>query len=91
MDKLVFSRNKNKVHDKIWKDYFNVTLFMVTNCLDLFIILRGFYFNIIPMTSNWNWYMGDFLKSFIWSSMDHSKEFFKDNYLIFKPNYFLNK
>ncbi len=22
----VVSRNKNKVHDKIWKDYFNVTL-----------------------------------------------------------------
>jgi hypothetical protein len=32
--------------------------------------------------------MGDFLESFVWSSMDHSKDNFKNNYLIFNPNYF---
>jgi hypothetical protein len=31
---------------------------------------------------------GGFLKSFVWLSMDHSKENFKNNYLIFKHNYF---
>jgi hypothetical protein len=30
-----------------------------------------------------------FLKSFVWSSMNHSKENLKNNYLIFKPNYFI--
>jgi len=43
------------------------------------------------VTSNQNWYMGDFLESFIWSSMDHSKDNLKNNYLIFKPNYFIFK
>jgi hypothetical protein len=33
--------------------------------------------------------MGDFLESFIWSSMDHPKDNFKNNYLIFKDNYFI--
>jgi hypothetical protein len=42
-----------------------------------------------PLTSNQNWYMGDFLEFFVWSSMDHSKEKFKNNYLIFKPKYFI--
>jgi hypothetical protein len=38
--------------------------------------------------SNWNWYMGDFLECFVWSSMDHSKNNFRNNYLIiWKPNY----
>jgi hypothetical protein len=39
--------------------------------------------------SNWNWYMGDFLKSFVWLSMDHSQDNFNNNYLIFKLNYFI--
>jgi hypothetical protein len=30
--------------------------------------------------------MGDFLESFVWSSMDN----FKNNYLIFKPNFLNN-
>jgi hypothetical protein len=42
----------------------------------------------IPVMSNWNGYMGDFLKSFIWSSMDHSKDNFRNNLLDLKPNYF---
>jgi hypothetical protein len=43
-------------------------------------------FNLV--TSNWNWYMGDFLECFVWSSMDHSKDNLKNNcLLIFKPNY----
>jgi hypothetical protein len=42
----------------------------------------------ILVMSNWNWYMGDFFKSFIWSSMDHSKDNFRNNFLDFKPNYF---
>jgi hypothetical protein len=33
--------------------------------------------------------MGDLLESFIWLSMDHSKDNFKNNYLIFKPNYLI--
>ncbi len=33
--------------------------------------------------------MGDFLESFIWLSMDHSKDNFKNIYLIFKSNYFI--
>jgi len=33
---------------------------------------------------------GIFLKSFVRSSMDHSKDNFKNNYLIFKPNYFIS-
>jgi hypothetical protein len=28
----------------------------------------------IPVMSNGNWYMGDFLEFFIWLSMDHSKD-----------------
>ncbi len=28
------------------------------------------------------------MDSFIWSSMDHSKDDYKNNYLIFKLNYF---
>jgi hypothetical protein len=39
----------------------------------------------IPVTSNGNWYMEDFLEFFGWLSMDHSR----NNYLIFKPNYFI--
>jgi len=41
------------------------------------------------MASNWNWYVGDFLESFIWSFMDNSKNNLKNNYLIFKPKYFI--
>jgi hypothetical protein len=44
---------------------------------------------IIPMVSNWNRYMGDFLESFVWSSMDHSKNYFRKNYFIFKPYLFI--
>ncbi len=39
--------------------------------------------------SNQNWYLEDFLESFIWSFIDHSKDNFRNNYLIFKPNYFI--
>jgi len=45
---------------------------------------------LIPVTSNQNYYMGDFLESLIWSSMDHSKDNFRNNYLIFKLNYFIS-
>jgi len=38
---------------------------------------------IILMMINQNLYMGDFLESFIWSSMDHSKDCLKNNYFIF--------
>ncbi len=38
--------------------------------------------------NNQNWYKGDFLDSFIWLSMDHSKNNLKKNYLIFKSSYF---
>jgi hypothetical protein len=37
----------------------------------------------ILMMSNWKWYMGDILESFVWLSMDHSKDNFENNYLIF--------
>jgi len=43
-----------------------------------------------PLTSNQNWYnmiLFYFLKSFIWSSMDDSKDDCKNNYLILKLNY----
>jgi hypothetical protein len=43
----------------------------------------------ILVMSNWNLYMGDFLESFVWSSMDHSKDNFKNNHLIFKFKYFI--
>jgi hypothetical protein len=33
--------------------------------------------------------MGDFLEFFVWSSMDDSKDNFKNNYFNFKPNYFI--
>jgi len=36
------------------------------------------------MTSNQNWYTGDILESFVWSSLDHSKDNFKNNYLDFQ-------
>ncbi len=32
----------------------------------------------------------DFFESFIWSSMDHSKNNFRNNYLIFKSTYFIS-
>jgi hypothetical protein len=38
---------------------------------------------IILMMINPNLYMGDFLETFVWSSMDHSKDSLKNNYLIF--------
>jgi hypothetical protein len=28
------------------------------------------------MMSNWKWYMGDILESFVWLSMDHSKDIY---------------
>jgi hypothetical protein len=31
-----------------------------------------------------------FLESFIWSSMNYSKDNFKNSSLIFKPNYFIS-
>jgi hypothetical protein len=45
---------------------------------------------LILVMRNENWYMGDFLESFIWSSMDHSKDHFRNYYLIFKLNYFIS-
>jgi hypothetical protein len=42
-------------------------------------------FTLISMIYNQNWYMGDFLESLVWLSMEH----FKNNYLIFKPNCFV--
>jgi hypothetical protein len=42
------------------------------------------------VTSNWNWYMGDFLGIFslelVPLLMDHFKDNFRNNYLIFKLN-----
>jgi hypothetical protein len=32
---------------------------------------------------------GDFLESFVWLSMDHSKDNFRNNYIIFKSYYFI--
>ncbi len=55
-----------------------------------FLIKGEIYDCILPMTSNWYWDMGDFLESFIWLSMDDSKDNFKNNYLIFNPNYFIS-
>jgi hypothetical protein len=43
------------------------------------------------MLSNPNLYVGDFWESFIWLSMDHSKDNLKNNYLIFKSIYFILK
>jgi hypothetical protein len=45
----------------------------------------------ISVVNNWNWYMGDFFESFAWSSMDHSEDNLKTNYLIFKINCFKKK
>jgi hypothetical protein len=42
------------------------------------------------MTSNWKWYVRDFWKFFVWSSINHFKDNFKKNYFIFKPNYFIS-
>jgi hypothetical protein len=39
--------------------------------------------------SNQNWDMGIFLEFFVSSPMDHSKDNFRYNYLIFKLNYFI--
>jgi hypothetical protein len=39
--------------------------------------------------NNQNWHAEDFLESFVWSPMDHSKYNFRNNYLIFKLNYFV--
>ncbi len=43
----------------------------------------------LKVTSNWNWYVGDFWESPIWSYMYYFKDNFRNNYLILKPNYFL--
>ncbi len=42
----------------------------------------------LKVTGNWNWYIRDFWESLIWSSMYYFKDNFRNNYLIFKPNYF---
>jgi len=34
--------------------------------------------------------MGIFLEFFVWSFMDHFKDNLKNNYLIFKPKYFIS-
>jgi hypothetical protein len=44
----------------------------------------------IPVTSNQNWYMEDFLEFFTWFFMDHSKDNLRNKYLIFKHNYFIS-
>jgi hypothetical protein len=36
----------------------------------------------IPMMSNWNGIWGIFLEFFVWLSMDHSKDNFRNNYLL---------
>jgi hypothetical protein len=59
----------------------------VEKYVNLMKILR---FKKNSMTSNWKWYVRDFLKFFVWSSMDHSKDNFKNNYFIIKPNYFIS-
>ncbi len=33
---------------------------------------------------------GDFVESFVWLFMDYSKDILRNNYLIFKPNYFIS-
>ncbi len=43
---------------------------------------------LISVMSNRNWYMGIFLEFFVWSPMDHSKDNFINNYLIFKLKFF---
>jgi hypothetical protein len=43
---------------------------------------------LISVMSSQNWYMGIFLEFFVWSSMDHFKDNFRNKYLIFKLNYF---
>jgi hypothetical protein len=51
-------------------------------------ILRTVVIYQILVTSNRNWYMGDFF----WNPSymdDHSKDNLKNNYLIFKLNYFI--
>jgi hypothetical protein len=35
--------------------------------------------------SNPNWYIGGCLESFVWLSMDHSKDNFRNNYLTLFP------
>jgi len=47
--------------------------------------------SLIPVMSKWNWVSEGFFfgnPSFVWSSMDHFKDNFKDNYLIFKLYYY---
>jgi len=34
-------------------------------------------------------YMREFLESFVWLSIDHPEDNFQNNYVIFKPNYFI--
>jgi len=56
-----FSRDKAKVHDRIWKDYFNaIHVYGDKLFWSHYNIKRSLFFRIIPMTSNWNWYMGEF-------------------------------
>jgi hypothetical protein len=47
--------------------------------------------SLIAVMSKWNWVSEGFFwgnPSFVWSSMDHFKDNFKENYLIFKLNYY---
>jgi hypothetical protein len=48
-----------------------------------------FRFFFIVVTSNRNWYKRDFFGILCMVILDHFKDNFKNNYLIFKPNYFI--
>jgi hypothetical protein len=53
-------------------------------------LMKVLIFKKNSLTNNWNLYVRDFWEFFVWSSMDHSKDNFKDNYFIFKSNYFIS-
>jgi hypothetical protein len=71
--------------------HINIRICTIFTKVVILLIWWPLQISLIPMMNNWNWYMGDFLESFVWSSMDHTEDNLKNNYLIFKPTNFLKK
>ncbi len=71
-----------------WPQFFSICTSLFHRGPHYYICVHLFS-RLIPVTSIQNWYVKDFLEPFIQLSMDHSKDNFRSNYFIFKPNYFI--
>ncbi len=87
---LKLSNEKKKSWDKIpnifcWPVSFVFGTIFLDKINGFFTLILFFLSFSIPVMSNPNWYIGGCLESFVWLSMDHSKDNFRNNYLTLFP------